>query len=174
MLILVFNKPVESTSLIFRLKPQGIIKTSNVISSPMVRCKEGFFLDPHKKCRQIASSYFPSHRPKWMVNLIKNQLKHNNNVKLLKVSKIWIHHLLEWIKYNSCEYRHIFKVHCVFIQKYNILIIWRKFEPYKWLNYAKAFQHLTLANICACVTISQYSINATSTILFIKTVHAFD
>lgn len=58
------NSAVESTTLIYRLSPGKIIHVGNVISSPMVRCREGFHLDHRRKCRPIVGTFFPSHRPK--------------------------------------------------------------------------------------------------------------
>lgn len=61
--------PVESTTLIFRRSHAHAkeIHTGNVISSPMVRCREGYHLDHRRKCRPIVGTFFPSRRPKWVL-----------------------------------------------------------------------------------------------------------
>lgn len=63
-LIVALSNTAESTTLIFR-RPREHGKTihvGNVISSPMVRCREGYHLDHRRKCRPIVGSFFPSHR----------------------------------------------------------------------------------------------------------------
>lgn len=57
---------VESNTLIYRHhgSHQKTIHVGNVISSPMVRCREGYHLDHRRKCRPIVGTFFPSRRPK--------------------------------------------------------------------------------------------------------------
>lgn len=64
LLIALLSEPIESTKLIYRLSPVNTIHIGNVISSPMVRCKEGYHLDHRRKCRPIVGSFFPNRRPK--------------------------------------------------------------------------------------------------------------
>lgn len=56
--------PVESNTLIFRRSHGKTIHVGNVISSPMVRCRDGYHLDHRRKCRPIVGTFFPSRRPK--------------------------------------------------------------------------------------------------------------
>lgn len=58
------NTAVESTTLIFRRPHEKAIHVGNVISSPMVRCREGYHLDHRRKCRPIVGTFFPTRRPK--------------------------------------------------------------------------------------------------------------
>lgn len=63
-LIATLSKTVESNKLIYRLPFEKNIHVGNVISSPMVRCREGYHLDHRRKCRLIVGTFFANHRPK--------------------------------------------------------------------------------------------------------------
>lgn len=65
LIVTILSTPtVESTTLIFRRSHEKTIHVGNVISSPMVRCREGYHLDHRRKCRPIVGTFFPTRRPK--------------------------------------------------------------------------------------------------------------
>lgn len=58
LLISALSTTTESSRVIFQRSTSTKPLVGNIVSVPMVRCRDGYHLDHRKKCRKIVSSWF--------------------------------------------------------------------------------------------------------------------
>lgn len=77
LLISVFSSTTESSRVIFQRSTSTAPNTlkGNIVSVPMVRCREGYHLDHRKKCRKIVSSWFRWSKYNWVCVRVNNQMR---------------------------------------------------------------------------------------------------
>lgn len=123
--------PVESTTLIFRRShvKEKTIHVGNVISSPMVRCREGYHLDHRRKCRPIVGTFFPSRRPKWVFVNSKFKEIFVSFAKLPFYIIVCALHKLSKSSRHTVTHVHWPLTKNCFYQKFTHVLKWLKYSP---------------------------------------------